>query len=87
MMAVGCLLALREAGVNVPEDIAVVGFDDIPISRFTSPPLTTLRVGVFDLGRRGLEMLVATLEGEDKTTTQGIIVAPELVRRESSRHK
>ncbi|MGN6207300.1 LacI family DNA-binding transcriptional regulator [Asticcacaulis sp.] len=87
MMAVGCLLALREAGVSVPEDIAVVGFDDIPIARFTSPPLTTLRVGVFDLGRRGLEMLVATLEGEDETAGQGIIVAPELVRRASSRHK
>jgi LacI family transcriptional regulator len=86
MMAVGCLLALREAGVRVPEDIAVVGFDDIPIARFTSPPLTTLRVGIFDLGRRGLEMLVAALEG-DETTGEGIIVAPELVMRDSSRHK
>jgi LacI family transcriptional regulator len=87
MMAVGCLLALREAGVRVPEDIAVVGFDDIPIARFTSPPLTTLRVGIFDLGRQGLEMLVAALEGEDDAASQGIIVTPELVMRDSSRHK
>jgi len=87
MMAVGCLLALREAGVKVPEDVAVVGFDDIPIARFTSPPLTTLRVGIFDLGRRGLEMLVAALEEGEAAANAGIIVAPELVMRDSSRHK
>lgn len=87
MMAVGCLLALREAGVKVPEDVAVVGFDDIPIARFTSPPLTTLRVGIFDLGRRGLEMLVAALEEGETAANAGIIVAPELVMRDSSRHK
>jgi LacI family transcriptional regulator len=87
MMAVGCLLALREAGIKVPEDMAVIGFDDIPIARFTSPPLTTLRVGIFDLGRRGLEMLVAALEAGGARSNEGIIVAPELVLRESTRHK
>jgi LacI family transcriptional regulator len=87
MMAVGCLLALREAGLKVPEDIAVIGFDDIPIARFTSPPLTTLRVGVFDLGRRGMEMLVAALEAGENMSTEGIIIAPELVMRDSTRHK
>ena len=92
MMAVGCLLALREAGKSVPVDVALVGFDDIPISRFVSPPLTTLRVGVFDLGRRGLELLVAAMEREDhldpsqtRGTGEGIIVSPELVFRDSSR--
>jgi len=85
MMAVGCLLALREAGLDVPGDVAVVGFDDIPIARFTSPPLTTLRVGIFDLGRRGLEMLVAALD--DGRMEDGVIVAPQLVMRDSSRRK
>ncbi|HTM80194.1 LacI family DNA-binding transcriptional regulator [Asticcacaulis sp.] len=87
VMAVGCLLALREAGLTVPGDVAVVGFDDIPIARFTSPPLTTLRVGIFDLGRQGLEMLVAALEAGEQTASEGIIVTPELVMRDSSRHK
>ena len=94
MMAVGCLLALREAGKTVPADVALVGFDDIPIARFTSPPLTTLRVGVFDLGRRGLELLVAAMEREERLEPQeermsgeGIIVSPELVFRDSSRRR
>ncbi|MDI7775516.1 LacI family DNA-binding transcriptional regulator [Asticcacaulis sp. EMRT-3] len=84
MMALGCLLALSEAGVRAPYDIAVVGFDDIPISRFTAPPLTTLRVGIFDLGRRGLELLVEALDHGETTAHEGIIVSPELVVRESS---
>ncbi|MBW8881372.1 MAG: LacI family DNA-binding transcriptional regulator [Asticcacaulis sp.] len=94
MMAVGCLLALREAGRSVPGDVALVGFDDIPIARFASPPLTTLRVGVFDLGRRGLELLVAAMEREehleapeDRGEAEGVIVSPELVFRDSSRRK
>lgn len=94
MMAVGCLLALREAGKSVPGDVALVGFDDIPIARFVSPPLTTLRVGIFDLGRRGLELLVAAMEREDHLTSieergegEGVIVSPELVFRDSSRRQ
>ncbi|MDV6332167.1 LacI family DNA-binding transcriptional regulator [Asticcacaulis sp. 201] len=87
MMAVGCLLALREAGLNVPDDIAVIGFDDIPIARFTSPPLTTLRVGIFDIGRRGLELLVAALDEGEMKPHEGLIVTPELVIRDSTRRK
>lgn len=87
MMAVGCLLALREAEIRVPQDVALVGFDDIPIARFTSPPLTTLRVGIFDLGRRGLELLVAALDEGGMQEHEGLVVTPELVLRESSLHK
>ena len=91
MMALGCLLALSEAGVKAPDDVAVVGFDDIPISRFTAPPLTTLRVGIFDLGRRGLEMLAQALTAPPEPAADrpptGVVVAPELVVRESSRHQ
>lgn len=95
MMAMGCLLALSEARVTAPDDIAVVGFDDIPISRFTAPPLTTLRVGIFDLGRRGLEMLAQSLArsldsdptAPPATPARGIILSPELVVRGSSRRQ
>lgn len=83
MMAVGALLAIREAGLSVPKDIAVVGFDDIPIARFTSPPLSTVRVGVHEMGRIALELLAKAISGEI-VRSDGIVISPELVIRESS---
>jgi LacI family transcriptional regulator len=59
-MAVGVMGALQDAEVRVPEDIAVVGFDDIPTARFLTPPLTTVRVDRLMLGQRALQMLVDT---------------------------
>ena len=61
MMAVGCLSAFREAGLRVPQDIALAGFDDIPIARYISPALSTVRVSIADLGRRALEQLATQL--------------------------
>lgn len=81
MMAVGCLIALKEAGLSVPEDVSVIGYDDVPIARFTSPPLTTMRVGVQDLGQKGLELLVKAIAREPDLNTQGIVISPELVIR------
>jgi LacI family transcriptional regulator len=56
-MAIGALSALREAGVTVPDHIALAGFDDIPIARFVTPPLTTVNVAIAELGRRAFELL------------------------------
>jgi LacI family transcriptional regulator len=60
-MAIGALSALREAGVSVPEEIAVTGFDDIPIAQYTSPPLTSVHVPILDLGERATEQLVQSI--------------------------
>ena len=57
-MAIGALSGFRDAGVAVPDKIALVGFDDIPIARFLDPPLTTVKVPIAELGRRGLELLI-----------------------------
>jgi len=82
MMAVGCFQALREAGLRVPDDIALAGFDDIPISRFLDPPLTTVGVPIAELGRQAVEscaeILSTGLQGASRTFT------PELVIRASS---
>ena len=64
-MAVGLLSALQEAGVRVPGDVAVGGFDDIPVARFLSPPLTTVRVGIAELGALAMERLLAAVEEGD----------------------
>lgn len=60
-MAIGVLAALREAGIEVPGGMALAGFDDIPIAPFLTPPLTSVRVEIAELGARALERLVAIL--------------------------
>jgi LacI family transcriptional regulator len=57
-MAVGALSALRDARVNVPREIAIAGFDDLPIARYTDPPLSSVHVPISDLGRMATEVLV-----------------------------
>lgn len=55
-MAIGAMSALRDAGIEVPQQLAVTGFDDIPISEYLSPPLTTVRVDAHELGARAVEL-------------------------------
>jgi len=62
-MAIGALLALRRAGLTVPDDIAVAGFDDIPIARLISPALTTMRVDIVSIGMRAVTRLAALIDG------------------------
>lgn len=57
-MAIGALCALQDAGLRVPDDIALVGFDDIPTARYLTPPLTTVRVDTCDLGSRAVQLLI-----------------------------
>jgi len=64
MMAVGALGALREAGVRVPADLAVAGFDDIALARHLTPPLTTVHVDAYQLGERALQRLLRRDPGE-----------------------
>lgn len=82
MMAIGCLFALNEAGVQVPDDIALAGFDDIPIARFVTPPLSTVRVRIADLGQHAMAALMQALQGTRGPATQTLPV--ELVTREST---
>ena len=82
-MALGCLFALNEAGVRVPQDIAVVGFDDIPIARYVTPALTTVRVRIAELGERALARLVAAIEQPDSSRPQAETLGCDLVVRQS----
>lgn len=83
MMAIGCLFALTEAGVRVPQDIGIAGFDDIPISRFVTPPLTTVRVRIADFGQQALERLVAAFDPGLHVQTSVQTLRAELVVRSS----
>jgi LacI family transcriptional regulator len=66
-MAQGALRALWERGIRVPEEMSVVGFDDVPEAAFAIPPLTTVRLDFADQGRRGVADLVARIEGRPAT--------------------
>lgn len=81
-MAIGCLAALREAGLRVPEDVALAGFDDIPVARFLDPPLTTAGVPIAEIGRQAVECCVAILESGSPGAHRSF--TPELVVRASS---
>ena len=83
MMALGSLFAFNEARVGVPGDIALAGVDDIPMARFVTPPLTTVRVRMAELGARALERLAAAIEAPDVTPPSTETVPAELVVRES----
>ncbi len=61
-MALGLLCAFQEKGIRVPQDVAIAGFDDIPIARYVTPPLTSVRVPIAELGARAAELLIAGLE-------------------------
>ena len=82
-MAIGALSALREVGVKVPEEIAVVGFDDIPIAQYTSPPLTSVRVPIIELGERATERLVEGLSSDRRRRRGCETLATTLVVRQS----
>ncbi|MEO7323671.1 MAG: substrate-binding domain-containing protein, partial [Dokdonella sp.] len=83
MMAIGCLFALRERDLIIPIDIAIVGFDDIPIARYVTPPLTTVRVRIADLGRSALTRLVAEMESPGSSSASSQVLPCEVVVRTS----
>ena len=83
MTALGCLGALREAGQKVPQDIALAGFDDVPIARHVQPALTTVRMPIVELGTLALEVLAAAIESPDGPVPPRQTFRAELMVRQS----
>jgi LacI family transcriptional regulator len=81
-MAIGALQALREAGRSAPDDMAVVGYDDIPPAAYSSPPLTTIRQPMQEVGQIATRELINLIEHPD-ARRQEILLKTELVRRGS----
>ncbi len=80
-MAIGAIEALAERGIRVPEDVAVVGFDDIETARFCVPALTTVRQPLHEQGRRGAEILLARMAGLE--CDDSVLLHTQLVMRRS----
>jgi DNA-binding LacI/PurR family transcriptional regulator len=81
-MALGLIRALAEAGRRTPEDVSVIGFDDIPESGFFWPPLTTVRQDFGELGRRAVAMLVDRISGHQSQQPEPVV--PDLIVRAST---
>ena len=82
LMAHAALRTLREAGRRVPDDVAVIGFDDIETAAYTEPPLTTVRQPIVELGRRMTRQLLRLAAGEE--IEQALMLPTELILRESA---
>lgn len=83
VMAVGALRALRDAGRRVPEDVALIGFDDSVIARHTDPPLTSVRQPIQEMGRTMARVLLEQIS-EGSVTRRHVILDTELIRRRSA---
>ena len=84
LVAIGVLRALRELGLRVPEDVSVVGFDDIDLASYLAVPLTTVRMPRREIGRRATQMLIQTVEAADVSEPETVVLETELVVREST---
>jgi LacI family transcriptional regulator len=81
-VAMGVLQAAKEMGYRVPEDLAIVGFDDIPMSVYLHPPLTTVHLPAYGIGWAAADLLIRVIDREETTETE-ILLDTELVVRES----
>jgi len=81
LTAVGALRGARFVGARVPQDLSVIGFDDVPLARYVDPPLSTIRQDMAALGGQAMHMLLDLIAGRE--TPAPVVLATELVERES----
>ncbi|MFA9444273.1 LacI family DNA-binding transcriptional regulator [Egicoccus sp. AB-alg6-2] len=85
LLAIGCLRALRAAGRRVPQEVSLVGFNDMPLVDLIDPPLTTVRIPQYEMGRRAGELLLGLLDDPPaRRARKAVELAPELVVRQST---
>ena len=84
LVALGVLRSFSAAGVRVPDDCAIVGFDDIEVAALLSPPLTSIRLPAYEVGRRAAEVLLDEIKRPGNAPAQNVLFQPKLVVRESS---
>lgn len=83
MMGIGCLVGLRELGYRIPEDISVMGIDDIATTQFVDPPLTTMALPLYELGATGMGQVIKLRNGS-LTNMEAITLPHHLVERRST---
>ena len=85
-LAIGLIKAAHEKGIQIPEDLSIVGFDDITIAKFIEPSLTTIRQPIEDMGKKAIEVLIKQIEGLELPDDESLIeMTPKLIIRKSAR--
>lgn len=88
LIALGAIQAIKEKNLNIPEDISIIGFDDIYLSKFITPPLTVIRQPIYQIGEKSSEILLDRIMKKNKKHIPKRIVIPgNLIIRESVRRK
>lgn len=82
-MAIGVLRAARELGISVPDELSVIGVDDMPLSSYFDPPLTTMRQDPLSIGRDAARLLIDTME-ERETSPKHLLLQAQLIQRQST---
>ncbi|MBA2133527.1 LacI family DNA-binding transcriptional regulator [Capillibacterium thermochitinicola] len=82
LMAIGVYRAVKEENLRIPQDVAVVGFNDDAFANLLDPPLTTVQIPIYEMGKTAAEMMIAVLHGKEVTPPQKIL-SSELIIRES----
>lgn len=85
LMALGTMNAVRELGYEIGEDIAITGFDDVPLASHAHPPLTTVGQPIYDIGRQVCRMLIQTINNEPLENDR-VLLKPKLIIRASSKN-
>lgn len=88
-MALGALSQAKRSGLRIPEDLSIMGFDDIALSQFCDPPLTTVAQPRFDIGREAIQLLLDNINGHNVSSGSRLL-ACVLIERSStarSRHR
>src|SRR5262245_61498900 len=85
--AMGAICAIRDAGLSIPEDVAIVGFDNVPIAAYTAPPLTTVDQPTKEQGREAARLLLERIEGDKARERREICLECHLVIRQSTVNK
>lgn len=87
LLAFGCLRAFLERGIRVPDDVSIIGYDDIDFARVAAVPLTSIRQPRRELGRAAAELVLAQCSGSAQVPTREVIFQPALVARESTANR
>jgi LacI family transcriptional regulator len=85
IIACGCLKALAAHGVRVPDEVSLVGFDDLPLAAVVDPPLTTVQVSKAEIGRTAVSLLVNRIRTENASPPVKVLIGGRLVERQSVR--